>query len=1091
MTKVILGGEVTSGFNALANRLEQVGATVDRIGSHLRDFEDDSVQVYRNYEDNMLAAEYALSAQYSSATELSKVMQSLDKYASSWAATTIFHTNDVSAAINEAAHAGWDFEQIVLGIPQAMLIAQAGGLELSTGLDYLVKMMGSTNTEFEDMGTVIDQWSKAANLSATNIDEMGEAFLAMGAAAQFGDTTQELITLLAVLANVGTTGSKAGTALRGAMMRIIAPTTKAEYAMEILGAEADELEEILADTSVTKAAETLEGIGFSAYDAQGNLLPMIDIFTNLYNALEGLDEQAQNEILSAIFPTRNIATAKAFMAAVGNGKMAGLFESIGDSEGYAAKGADIMMSGLTGAIETLASKWEEFQRSVGETLAPWIETVAGALGSIVDWVNSLDEATLSGLVGGMTALAELGPVMLGAGGIIKAVSALGWQGVLLTATVVAAGALWGYFSKLNEISFTSNFGQMGLDLDTLGAHVDGVKTKFDGQVAAIARYETELNRISDAYVSTSSAFSELLLTDVLTEKELTPEDKEKLIGFGESMGRNVLDGLALAKGSDMTMLDAIFGNSTLSNADEVGNVAAQVVDNWYDDMNADAFKIGAELRKQMTAALADDQLDEEERQAIQASVDRYNEILAQIQSQMDAESYYGQLYKAQSVSWDSISGYLEDNAAKQAQDLAALDEEYAARYGHYAAAYRYAIDNGLEVTTLSGERRMVTEDDLLALGDALDIEREKARQEILDKYGGLSTMAFEALMNDNFKDAWTFLRALPLDRDENGAYNLTGAFDGKSKEELDALQAELMRLYGNRGPLKKAAGLLDTEHADYFNELLTVSGTAGGWARELSGKMDRERSAYETALLFMADDLTSQQTALDELKTKRDTLNAQINETIAGLNLPQAAAADIIANAANIPGIPGLVGLASLLSKKDQLDLDITEAEGQIATLQGEIDALEASEPLWIVAELDTTNVDNYNPPPKTMRIRQIYGDYAATYAEGGRATEPSIFGDAGAEWAIPEEHSERTAALLNKAREASGFSWGDLITRFGGLNGNPSNRAVTVNYSPTINAADARGVADALRADKTRLMKMIQELIAEQKFRDDVEVYA
>ena len=102
-----------------------------------------------------------------------------------------------------------------------------------------------------------------------------------------------------------------------------------------------------------------------------------------------------------------------------------------------------------------------------------------------------------------------------------------------------------------------------------------------------------------------------------------------------------------------------------------------------------------------------------------------------------------------------------------------------------------------------------------------------------------------------------------------------------------------------------------------------------------------------------------------------------------------------------------------------------------------------------------------------------------------------SIFGEDGPEWAIPEAHTERTAELLNAAREASGFSWGDLLGRFGGLNANPNRDNVVVHYSPTINATDARGVADVLAADKARLIKLVKDMLADQRLRDEVEVYA
>lgn len=102
-------------------------------------------------------------------------------------------------------------------------------------------------------------------------------------------------------------------------------------------------------------------------------------------------------------------------------------------------------------------------------------------------------------------------------------------------------------------------------------------------------------------------------------------------------------------------------------------------------------------------------------------------------------------------------------------------------------------------------------------------------------------------------------------------------------------------------------------------------------------------------------------------------------------------------------------------------------------------------------------------------------GEIPPAYAEGGRADRASIFGENGAEWAIPEEHSSRTAELLRMAAAASGFTWGELLSRNGGLNAG-GGQPVTVVYSPTINANDASGVRDELIADKGRLEKWFRE---------------
>ena len=115
----------------------------------------------------------------------------------------------------------------------------------------------------------------------------------------------------------------------------------------------------------------------------------------------------------------------------------------------------------------------------------------------------------------------------------------------------------------------------------------------------------------------------------------------------------------------------------------------------------------------------------------------------------------------------------------------------------------------------------------------------------------------------------------------------------------------------------------------------------------------------------------------------------------------------------------------------------------------------------------------NANPLTMTYRLfggGGLGGSNLQKYAEGGRATQASIFGEAGAEWAIPEEHSQRTAELLDQARAASGFTWLDLLSRTGGLNSGGSYTGGTLIYSPTIYANDATDVEQKLREDKERM---------------------
>lgn len=129
---------------------------------------------------------------------------------------------------------------------------------------------------------------------------------------------------------------------------------------------------------------------------------------------------------------------------------------------------------------------------------------------------------------------------------------------------------------------------------------------------------------------------------------------------------------------------------------------------------------------------------------------------------------------------------------------------------------------------------------------------------------------------------------------------------------------------------------------------------------------------------------------------------------------------------------------------------------------------------------------------PGVWRVSTAYGaggggtfSRMAMYAEGGRATEASVFGEDGAEWAIPEEHTANTASLIWQAAQASGFTWDDIADANGQSGG--SGSALTLIYAPTIIAADATGVAQKLKEDKEELERWINE----RELKDKIAVYA
>lgn len=1061
LMNIILSGQVHSDFHKLGAEISLLGELMDQIGGKVRGFEKESVETYKNYETYMLEAQGALTAQYESQSQLARVMQGLDEHAQSWAASTIFDTRDVAKSISEAAHAGWDYEQMLEGIPAAMLLAQAGNTELSTGLDYVIKALNATGTEFEDADTLIDQWAMAANSGATNISELGEAILRMGATARFGDSTAELFTMLAVLADMGTVGADAGTLLRNSMIRLIAPTEKAADVMAQLGVMQEEAQEIAGDSaSIEKANRLLSETGFSAYDSNGRLKPFLDTYKELYTAVSGMSEVDKNAVLSAIFPTRTITGALGLLEAAAS-DYDGLYESILGSDGYAERIAKIQTSGLMGTHEELESKWEEFSRKIGETLAPYETQGAEFLGGFIDGLNELDEPTLSALTGAMTSIALAGPALVTVGGALRLFSAMGPIGTGVLVTAAGLGAIAGHATKIAEIDFESAFGNLEFGLDEVGAFIDAADTKFNTEQDAISKWAEALATAQTNYLNLTTTLSEDLLSAALTGRTLTDEEIKSIETLGTQMMNSLRTGLKNAEDRDLKFIDMLFGDR--SSADEEAAFADSV--DWmsgrYDDLYAQAEEIGRQMREAMTSALADGALNEQERQAIQASVDRMNQIQAEIAAQMDQQDYYAQLHKAQSVSWDTMEEYLAQNAEKQARDLLATDELYHGMYGQLRAAW----ENEYGAAGTDAERKKL-EAEWKNTEAEFNREWQAARKGVESKYGEYAYTAFGALMHDSeYADAWDFMERVWADLspvpNAQGLY-----FPGQNLEKYlpegvsaDEMHEQLFEMYraenGFFGLDNNLSRILEPfaghEQVDQVKHMLDAAMQV----------YDTFSTPFEPAVGMNSDEMNADANMAGE--------DAQ-EELIDGFGDPELCAT---------VDQDGIVSDASMAAQNARYAL---EAEWGNPTLTATVRVrISGGGAGGVLSRLGASLGGGTGIGMPTM----------SKYAEGGRATEASIFGEAGPEWAIPEEHSERTAQLLNLARESSGFTWGELIGKYGGLNGSVRPSPMQVTYAPTIHAGDAGGVERVLERDKERLLRMMRGLMDEMNMREDAEVYA
>ena len=552
------------------------------------------------------------------------------------------------------------------GIPAAMQLAQAGGLDLSEAVNYIVKSTYAAGIGFEDLGSFIDLWTFAANSSASTIGEFGDAMLRMGGTMRFAANPEELMTLIAVTANAGAVGSEAGTMIRNSIMRLVAPTDKAKKAMAQLGATSLETAGLMEDEALAAANATLAAHGFSVYDSGGNLRNVLDIYRDLYLALGdiagGYDNIDRNQdalaILSAIFPTRTITEALNLVRAASL-EYGGLYDAMmgGDAAGYGSYAAETMMDTLNGKIVTFESKVERLKQVVGEELKPMVESAAEFAGGIVDSLAEMDPAAFSALVDGLTVVAAAGPALLIAGAAFRliglATTPIGAAALGMTALAAAAVR----FKSLTDSRFADNFGNMALDMEALTGYIGTLGDSFSAAYSEVDSFTTAMNNAVQSYQTASSTFSGTLLTDMLTHAQLTEADKAKLTQLGNDMFAAVQEAIANSTAASMSYWQTLFGGDGTAEYDPAYQQIIELTNQAYEDAMAQAEGISQGLRDAMTSAFADGEISEEEYQQILSYMQSYNDAIARAAAEAQSEEEFIKmqkwLHQAQTASWAS------------------------------------------------------------------------------------------------------------------------------------------------------------------------------------------------------------------------------------------------------------------------------------------------------------------------------------------------------------------------------------------------------------------------------------------------------
>lgn len=351
----------------------------------------------------------------------------MSKAAREAGAKTTKTAKEAADALMYMSLAGWDAETSIAGLMPILRLSEAGNLDLGRTSDLVTDSMASLGLTVQDLPRYLDHVAQSSRKSNTEIDQMMEAMMIVGGTFNNLNTPlEEASALLGILANRGTKGTEAGTALNSIIVNLT--------------------------SGMGMAGKAMKELNIDPFDkTTGKFKGLEVILKELKEKTEGLTEEQRNLYLAQIGGKTQLDTLQKLLAGVGN-EYDSLRESVYNSNGVLEDMAVTMQDNLYGSLNMLKSAIEEASIAVGNVFKDNIRNAATALNKLVDKFNALPEtskrtiavimavATAFALIGGplllliallpsiaagfafigITSVAALGPVAIAIAGVVAA-----------------------------------------------------------------------------------------------------------------------------------------------------------------------------------------------------------------------------------------------------------------------------------------------------------------------------------------------------------------------------------------------------------------------------------------------------------------------------------------------------------------------------------------------------------------------------------------------------------------------------------------------------------------------------------------------
>lgn len=371
---MLVGGQVQASFG---NSINMVGDGFDKLASMAQtaakvaaaafgaikvgQFVTDAVQTYAEFEQSM-----ANTAAVAGATKMQ--YGQLEKAARDMGKATTKTASEAADALGYMMLAGWDVNESIMGLEPVLRLSEATQMDLATCSDLVTDSMSALGLSVEALEGYLDVCAAANNSANTSAEALMEAFIGCGGAAKtIGADLNGTATALGILANNGTKGAEAGTALNAMLVRM---------------------------TSKDAARKAMKELGVSAFDTSGNFIGLEEVLVKLQGSMSKLTDEEQAYYMSQIAGT-NYYTEMSYLldaVAVSADGTASAWEDLSgklvESDGALMDMADTVTDTLSGSFARLESAVDDakisFADAFSDDLKDTINGIAGYIPEMTD-----------------------------------------------------------------------------------------------------------------------------------------------------------------------------------------------------------------------------------------------------------------------------------------------------------------------------------------------------------------------------------------------------------------------------------------------------------------------------------------------------------------------------------------------------------------------------------------------------------------------------------------------------------------------------------------------------------------------------------